>query len=282
MKGDIVFGCGQCFPCRFNKRREHTHRIMLESMLYEDNCFVTLTYAPEFLPQDLSVNPRTLTLYIKRLREALRPRTFRHFSVGEYGDISDRPHYHLALFGVSPNDFDAIGQAWNMGMVHVGTLTLESAQYIAGYVTKKMTSKLDPRLNGRHPEFARMSNGGRTGKGGIGAGALDALEDFFYTDVGARLLMQTKDVPLSLRHGGRSLPLGRYLRRKLRDRLQIPQPTAFDNPHIKRSLEEMSALFAAEEASSKPEKLAAYQKLTRPQIRSLEGRSKIFTKEKKI
>lgn len=282
MKGDLAFGCGQCNPCRFNKRREKTHRIILESLKYEDNCFVTLTYAPEYLPEDLSVSPRALTLFLKRLRERLKPRTFRYFGVGEYGDESDRPHYHLALFGVSTNDFDSIGEAWNMGMVHVGTLTIESAQYIAGYVTKKMTKADDPRLNGRYPEFSRSSNGGRNKSGGIGYGALDEIEAFLYSDTGARLLMQTKDVPLSLGHGGRQLPLGRYLRRKLRERMDIPQPTPENNPHIQRSLQEMSALYEAEQALSKRQKLSAYQKLTRPQIRSLEGRSKIFTKEKKL
>lgn len=88
----------------------------------------------------------------------------------------------------------------------VARLERRSSQYIAGYVTKKMTMRQDVRLKGRHPEFARMSL-----RPGIGANAM--------WDV-ASVLMQYKldnrDVPLALDHGGVALPLGRYLRRKLR------------------------------------------------------------------
>lgn len=89
----------------------------------------------------------------------------------------------------------------------MGDLSPNSAQYIAGYVTKKLTSRDDPRLQGRHPEFGRMSL-----KPGIGA-------DFMH-EVGSTLLEhgleKLDDVPTSLRHGSRTMPLGRYLRRKLR------------------------------------------------------------------
>lgn len=90
----------------------------------------------------------------------------------------------------------------------LGTLEERSAQYIAGYVVKKMTRPDDPRLLGRLPEFARMSL-----KPGIGAGAIPDV---------ASALMQYKleasgrDVPNSLRHGSRLLPLGRYLMKRLR------------------------------------------------------------------
>jgi len=87
---------------------------------------------------------------------------------------------------------------------------VESAQYVCGYVTKKMTkpSELPAHLAGCHPEFARMSN-----RPGIGLNAMwevaDALMKFNLEDLQA-------DVPSALRHGKRLLPLGRYLRRKLR------------------------------------------------------------------
>ena len=93
----------------------------------------------------------------------------------------------------------------------LGSLTPESSQYIAGYVTKKMTFRDDPRLKGRHPEFSRMSL-----RPGIGATFVDEIASTLLTagtDTGS------SDVPSALRHGNRILPLGRYLRGRLRERL---------------------------------------------------------------
>lgn len=101
-----------------------------------------------------------------------------------------------------------VGETWTFGDVDLGTLGTESAQYICGYVTKKMTAKDDTRLYGRHPEFARMSN-----RPGIGRPAMDAVANTYkHFDLASR----EADVPAALRHGGRLLPLGRYLRRELR------------------------------------------------------------------
>lgn len=71
-----------------------------------------------------------------------------------------------------------------------------------------MTKPDDARLEGRLPEFARMSL-----RPGIGLGMAHEI---------ASTLMEHKldermiDVPLSLQHGRAKWPLGRYLRRKLR------------------------------------------------------------------
>lgn len=80
--------------------------------------------------------------------------------------------------------------------------------YVAGYVTKKMTKKDDPRLEGRHPEFARMSL-----RPGIGYGM---LFDVASTILEHNLEVQMVDVPMVLQHGKIQYPLGRYLRRNLR------------------------------------------------------------------
>ena len=45
-----VVGCGQCIPCRINKRREWVGRLTLEAGLYTDNAFLTLTYDDAHLP----------------------------------------------------------------------------------------------------------------------------------------------------------------------------------------------------------------------------------------
>lgn len=200
---------------------------MLETNLHTDNAFVTLTYSDDNLVLGdgrPSLEPVHLQLFLKRLRKSYEPIRLRYFGCGEYGDKTERPHYHLALFNYPTcvyfgsryqtrasccENCDRVLAAWGLGHVMLGTLTPDSAQYISGYVTKKMTGKADLRLLGRHPEFARMSL-----RPGIGAG--------FVPEIAASLIAHNleysiEDVPVALRHGKRLLPLGRYLRGRLRE-----------------------------------------------------------------
>jgi len=228
-----AFGCGHCVPCRIKKRREWTHRMMLEAAEHGDNSFITLTYDEENVPQDLSVSPYILSGFVKRLRKNTKAK-FRYFGCGEYGDASGRPHYHLALFGFPACLYGrtrhlyvhccepcaAIKKAWPNGRTESGLLTPHSMAYVAGYLNKKMTRDTDPRLEGRRPEFARMSL-----RPALGTGMMHEL---------ASTLMEygldaATDVPVVLQHGTKQLPLGRTLRRKLRQLLgrdpNTPQET---------------------------------------------------------
>jgi len=93
--------------------------------------------------------------------------------------------------------------------VFLGELSVQSANYIAGYVVKKLTSWWDESLQGRAPEFARMSR-----KPGIGVTAMDAVAESMLAYRGK---IELNDVPATLRHGKAEHPLGRFLRRKLRE-----------------------------------------------------------------
>lgn len=206
-----------------------THRIMLESHLHTDNAFVTLTYADTHLPLTpegrSTLRAKDAQDWLKRFRKRIEPLRIRYFLVGEYGDESFRPHYHVAVFGYPTCRFgktryiderkccdqcELVRSTWGLGAVVLGTLEANSAQYISGYVTKKM-SRDDPRLSlleGRAPEFARMSL-----RPGIGA---DAMHEVASQLMSFNLDTSQADVPSALRHGKRLLPLGRYLRVKLR------------------------------------------------------------------
>lgn len=227
IKGRAAHGCGQCLPCRIQRRRLWTHRILLESLQHSDNAFVTLTYAQE--ERQHSLEPADLRNWLKRLRKNLEPLRIRYYAVGEYGDQSQHAHFHAVLFGYPwcecylynkgrPTDrwrqcdtCRLIHETWQNGIVHVARLEESSAQYVAQYTTKKLTHRLDPRLHGRHPEFARMST-----SPGIGHGALEEIARAF-TEF--NLVDREADVPSALRHGKRLMPLGRYLRRALREKL---------------------------------------------------------------
>lgn len=210
-KGEALYPCGQCLPCRLNRRRVWTHRIMLEALTHETNGFATLTYDGGNVPtcdnRLGTLDPADVTCWLKRLRKAVEPHRIRYYVVGEYGDQTWRPHYHAALFGIGPESEAVVQSTWGKGFASVGSLTVQSAAYVAGYVTKKMTSKEDPRLKGRYPEFARIST--HPGLGG------DAMWDVASTLLEFELEGRG-DVPLALRHGSRVMPLGRYLTRRLR------------------------------------------------------------------
>lgn len=224
--GTASYGCGQCLPCRINRRRLWTHRLMLEERSHERSSFLTLTYADHAT----SLEPRHTTLWLKRLRKEFGP--LRYYLVGEYGDESFRPHYHAAIFGIGLDPTQqrmhvqgyyrcactwcsTMKRLWRYGKVDTGNLTFQSAAYIAGYVTKKMTKRDDPRLNGREPEFARMSL-----RPGIGALALcDVAASLSSVPAEAIGRNNYGDVPVVLQHGKKKLPLGRYLRGRLRDEM---------------------------------------------------------------
>jgi len=226
IKDGVAFACGQCLPCRHKRAKVWAHRIELEATQHQANSFVTLTYTDEWVRKNEgNLRTRDLTLFLKRLRKG--GWKIRYYAVGEYGDKTRRPHYHLALFGEGPclrgqTDLrrssccarcDFIARTWGMGAIQSARLEPGSAAYVAGYVTKKLSDPNDFRLGGRHPEFARMSK-----RPGIGANAIPDVADRLLR-LPPRFLASLPDVPRALRHGGKPYPLGRYLTRLLRKQI---------------------------------------------------------------
>lgn len=226
------FGCGQCIPCRVNRRRLWTDRLLLEALVHEDTAFVTLTYRDEKIPDGGSLEPVHLQRFLKRLRKHVEPTRVRFFAVGEYGDLSARPHYHLVVYGVGhrsaveadrlhsehPQRFErrltVFDECWDFeefGNVDVRELSVQFCQYVCGYVVKKLTCKDDPYLGGRYPEFARMSL-----RPGIGALSVEQFSAALQCEDGRREIVHNGDVPQVYRRDGKRHLLGRYLRRKLR------------------------------------------------------------------
>jgi len=271
--------CGRCMPCLLNRRRTWTHRLLLEQAVSSDSCFVTLTYNKENLPEGNTLVPKDAQTWLKRLRKKIEPTRIRFYLCGEYGDNTQRPHYHVALFGIGLEYSKIIEDTWGKGFTYTGDLTKDSAQYIAGYVTKKMTSIYDPRLNGRHPEFARMSN-----RPGIGANAMPQVADVLTTDYGCNSIDRNGDVPFNLKHGGKDLPLGRYLRSKIRQQLGYKETGATDEAKLKFQVQ-MLATFT-EELQKEENKNKSLQKILtdkhKPQILAIEAKSKIFNQRKSL
>lgn len=207
------FPCRQCLPCRFTRQKLWSARLYWELSLHRESYFVTLTYADEYLPEGGTLEPRQLKLFLMRLRKDCGK--FRYFAVGEYGDKSWRPHYHLLLFGFPFQKLERIQRCWKFGFVHIGVAERGSLRYITGYCTKGFTSgpRAEEKLRGRELEFVRMSL-----KPGIGAGIVDSIP---LTAHGVALadVLTGRDVPGVLRMDGRQEFMGAYLRKRLRRRL---------------------------------------------------------------
>lgn len=257
-------------PCRVNRRRMWTHRILLEASLHQSNTFVTLTYDDANVPVLpsglLTLRRKDLTDFAKRLRKAYLPQHIRYFNVGEYGEYTQRPHYHLALFNYPQcantvtrqvgrsaccSSCDSLSRAWGKGGIYQGLLEATSAAYVAGYVTKKLTNKKDPRLEGREAEFAAMSL-----RPGIGAAFMDEVASTFME----YNLDNQPDVPNRLLHSGRPRPLGRYLTRRLRERLgrspNAPEET------VNAQIEKLRPLYEAARLTAAPQNLTETFKTT--------------------
>lgn len=274
MQANIAFGCGQCMPCRFNRRRVWTHRMMLESLVHPAASFLTLTYKEE--PIGGTLVPRDAQLFLKRLRKNMgaAPGSLRYFIVGEYGDHTQRPHYHAALFGLGPESHDLVSKSWGLGFVKLGTLTYDSACYVAGYVTKKMTSHDDIRLNGRHPEFARMSL-----RPGLGAVAVSDVAEALSNRQGWDHIDAEGDVPSVLMHGSKRYPLGRYLRQKLRLEMGLDK-NAPENWSLTQSAEMLVVFKDYLDAGGTGSLKQALLEKNRQKALNMENRSKIYASKK--
>lgn len=281
MAGTIPFGCGQCLPCRINRSRQWAWRQFLESLCHDANCFITLTYDPEHLPRDGSLEPEVVRLFLMRLRKQIYPVRVRYFLVGEYGEQSYRPHYHLSLFGlcghsvVGGESFESVvRRCWGFGFTCVAEFNELTAQYVAGYVVKKLRDRRDVRLADKVPEFARMSR-----RPGLGAGAMELI---------ASRLNETAfdwgsgDVPRELRVGKRRIPLGRYLLARLREEVGFSaeySKEVRDRTSMERSVD-MLALYARHEGASSFKK--AYLEEIGQRLLQVESRSLLFKKRGQI
>lgn len=290
MAGSIAFGCGQCLHCRISRARLWQYRQVLESFCHHFNCFLTLTYDDKHLPVSGELVPRDLQLYFKRLRAAVSPSKFRFFAVGEYGEKSERPHYHVSMFGLSEacriNDrpfavLDRHGvvtrgwahDCWGRGNVHLGEFNYKTAGYTCGYVTKYLGDRAKGKVFAV-PEFARMSL-----RPGIGAPAIGIISSSLRR---SHPLLGRSDVPSELRFGGRKFALGRYLLGRLRSECGLSDEDAKrfrDEVTLERS-REMCALLASDESISTFKEV--YLKASKQARLSQEARSSIFRKRESL
>ncbi len=205
---EMEVACGQCLGCRVDYSLMWSIRIIHEASMHEykhGNSWATLTYRdPEVCTEQQykdghhidrqgQLRPSHVSKFVRSLRKGNSDHKIRYFYCGEYGDVNQRPHYHICIFNHSFHDqylwrddegvytytSEELQRHWPWGFTTVAPLTLDNAAYTAGYVFKKITGKRatehylrcdsDGVAYWLQPEYVRMSTG-RGKPSGIGAG----------------------------------------------------------------------------------------------------------------
>lgn len=184
----LVVACQKCWACRLAYAKEWANRCMLELGYHKQSWFITLTYDEKNVPVFEDEYRCLQTLYKKDLQDFMKrlrieyKRKFgkenklRFYAAGEYGDLTNRPHYHLIVFGLElpPDDLRLyktrgnikyynskfLSKIWTFGYSVLGEVTWDSCCYTARYVMKKLKGK-DAKMIyeslGVEPEFVVMS-----------------------------------------------------------------------------------------------------------------------------
>lgn len=162
--------CGHCLGCKLEYSRQWAIRCLHEATLHEQNCFITLTYNDEYLPNDHSLHIEHFQKFMKRYRKKYGKIRFYHS--GEYGSKFGRPHYHAAIFGHCFDDLKLykrtkignslfisakLTELWPFGYSTVAELNFQTAAYIARYVVKKINGTLAE--NSEHYEYIDYTTG---------------------------------------------------------------------------------------------------------------------------
>lgn len=196
----VELPCGQCIGCRLERSRQWAVRCVHEASLYDENCFLTLTYDEHNLPSNGSLKVEDFQKFMKRLRRKYPDQKIRYYHCGEYGEKYHRPHYHACLFNFNFSDrkpwkntssgilytSETLSSLWPFGYGIIGNVTFDSAAYVARYIMKKITGDdAAQHYNGRKPEYTTMSNS-------IGAGWYEQFKsDVFPHD---KIIINGKEV----------------------------------------------------------------------------------------
>ncbi|QGF19324.1 replication initiation protein [Antarctic microvirus CAA_003_V_4] len=157
---EAVVPCGKCPQCTARRTSAWSFRLIQEEKQSTTAYFITLTYADKNLHyKDANTRPtlikRDLQLFFKRLRKANpNTRPIKYFAVGEYGEKTWRPHYHVILFNA---EIETIQKAWHLGTVHYAIVNEQTVGYTLKYISKPKPSKYA--LRNRNQQFQLQSQG---------------------------------------------------------------------------------------------------------------------------
>lgn len=159
-----IVPCGKCPECLHRRSEAWAFRLYQEMKISSSAKFITLTYDENNVPYivDKETGELTRTLnksdfqkFMKKFRK-LNFNKLKYYTCGEYGDQTDRPHYHSVLFNMDTRAEKKLQETWKKGQIKVDPVNMARIRYVTKYITKR--SYFKPSLN-KEPEFALMSKG---------------------------------------------------------------------------------------------------------------------------
>lgn len=151
---EFLIGCGKCLGCGLDKSSSWALRAQHEARYFDRNCFLTLTFKDEHLPESPEQARYELRKFQKRAGKEFGA-GLRWFGAMELGERNNRIHGHFLLYG---EDFTAgafpvpggsrehplrsnaiLERLWPFGFASVGELNEKTANYVAGYIVAKAT-----------------------------------------------------------------------------------------------------------------------------------------------
>lgn len=257
----------------------------------------------------------------------------KYFGCGEYGTNGNRPHYHIIIFGVGPEHAKYIEDSWRhnrpekcwlkkmpRGYIAIGDVTKETAQYTAGYVMKKLKDDwiidkpknyekmstrekkeyykdaeqayLEACYGQRVPEYQAQSKS-------LGLSAVESLAVAERDENAIKHRLEDElDVHGLYKIGSQSLPIGRYLKEKMREELGINEEKKlckttgkikkiYKTSQEKRKQTSLKMQVLREEAQANPKcnaknQAQAIKFLYQQKVASIEKRQSIYNKRNTI
>lgn len=169
--GDEPFyqSCGNCLGCKKDRMFEQALRQVHEAYMHNVSVMITVTYDDKHLPEGGTLVKKDFQDFTRRL--IYHHPEIRYAGCGEYGANTERPHFHLTIFGYSFPDKVLAGKRagkeyyhsaelqklWGKGEFQCQEVT-EFSPATAEYICKHNTSRVKGTMahehyQGRQPEF---------------------------------------------------------------------------------------------------------------------------------
>lgn len=181
--GRLVYGpCKTCIECRNMRREDFSNRLRFQLMTYNYvGSFISLTYRdsdlPILLPEGSAVvgkyfgscppafgstlSRSDISNFCDKMQKRIKRkygRSGKYIAVGEYGDDSHRPHFHIIYVGLPP-DRKLVREVWSHGNVDVGPINKGAIRYVLNYIDKQVfgANALFEEYGDFQPPFAHFS-----------------------------------------------------------------------------------------------------------------------------